>query len=127
MTGVPVPRPSLIFTQVVVHIVRVLGLVAAGTAAGGGSTVAGGNDAGGLLVGGGDVLSIVRCVARMPSPSNTTTMKTGTGQELRPLLTGAGRWPKMYEHLGHTDATLATFWPHWGHSMSGMGALGGYW
>ncbi len=118
---VSVPRPSLTFTQVDVHFVRVLGPVALGVSAGGESTVAGGNGVGGLLVGRGDPLSIVLGVPRMPSATNTTTRSTGTGQELRRLLTGAARWPRKHEHRGHTDATLATFWPHSGHSTSDIG------
>ncbi len=125
MTRVSVPRPSLTFTQVDVHFVWVLGPAVLGVAVGGEVTVAGGSGVGGLLVGRGDPLSIVLGVPKMPSATNTTTRSTGTGQELRRLLTGAARWPRKHEHLGHTDATVATFWPHSVQSMSGIGTQAG--
>ncbi len=98
-----------------------------------GGTVAGVNWAGVVLVSGwASVLILVGIarsvlilvgIARMAT-NNSTVTSTGTGQVMR-LFLGAGRWPKKHEHRGHTDAALATFWPHSGHSTSGIGTQAG--
>ena len=118
-----IPRPSLTFTQVDVHFVWVLGPVVLGVAVGGEVTVAGVNGAGVLLVGGSDSVVIFLGIPRMAT-NNSTVTSTGASQVMR-LFLGEGRWPKKHEHRGHTDAALATFWPHSGQSMSGIGTRGG--
>ncbi len=131
--GVSVPRPSLTFTQVDVHLVSVVGPGVPGVAVGREVAVAGVNCAGVLLVGGWDSVLIFRGIPRsvlillgIPrmATSNSTVTSIGTGQVMR-LFLGAACWPKKYEHRGHTDAALATFWPHSGQSMSGIGTQGG--
>ncbi len=130
---VPMPRPSLTFTQVDVHFVWVLGSVVLGVTIGGEATLGGVNWAGVALVSGWvSVLILVGIarsvlilvgIARMAT-NNSTVTSTGTGQ-VRRLFLGAGRWPKKHEHRGHTDAALATFWPHSGQARSGIGTQGG--
>ncbi len=132
-TRVSIPRPSLTFTQVDVHLVWVLGSVVLGVTIGGEATVAGVNCAGVVLVNGWDSVLILVGISRsvlilvgIPrmATNNSTVTSTGTGQVMR-LFLGAGRWPRKHEHRGHTDAALATFWPHSGQAMSGIGPQGG--
>ena len=111
------PRPSLTFTQVDVHFVLVLGPVVLGVAAGGAEMVAVVNCVGVLLVGGWDSILILFDIPRMATNNSGTVTSTENGKVML-LLLGAARWPKKHEHRGHTDATLATFWPHSAHSMS---------
>ncbi len=104
-----------------------------GVAVGGEVSVAGVNCGGALLVNGWDSVSVLfgiprsilvlSGIPRMATNSRTVT-STGTSQVMR-LFLGGGRWPKKHEHRGHTDAALATFWPHSGHFTSGIGPQGG--
>ena len=84
---------------------------------GGGVMVAEANCAGVLLVGGWDSVWIPFSIPRTATNSSSAVTSTGNGKVML-LLLGAARWPKKHEHRGHTDATLATFWPHSAHSMS---------
>ena len=111
------PRPSLTFTQVDVHFVLVLGPVVLGVAVGGAEMVAVVNCAGVLLDGALDSGLILFDIPRMATNNSGTVTSTENGKVML-LLLGAARWPKKHEHRGHTDATLATFWPHSAHSMS---------
>ncbi len=123
-TGVSVPRPSLTFAQVDVHFVWVLGPAVLGVAIGGAVTVAGADCAGVLLVGGWNSLPILFGIPRMATNNSGIVTSNEIGQVMC-FFFGAARWPKKREHRGHTDATLATFWPHSGQSMSGTGTQGG--
>ena len=114
------PRPSLTFTQVDGHFVWVLGPVVLGVAAGGEVMVAGVNCTGVLLVGAWDSGLILFDIPRMATNNSGTVTSTENGKVML-LLLGAARRPKKHEHRGHTDATLATFWPHSAHSMSRIG------
>ena len=114
------PRPSLTFTQVDVHFVWVLGPAVLGVAVGGEVMAAAVNCAGVLLVGAWDSGLILFDIPRMATNNSGTVTSTENGKVML-LLLGAGRRPKKHEHRGHTDATLATFWPHSAHSMSRIG------
>ncbi len=79
---VSVPRPSLTFTQVDVHFVWVLGPVALGVSAGGEATAWGVNWLEVLVGNGGDRRLRMFRIPSMANKNSTTTMSTGTGQEL---------------------------------------------
>ena len=82
MIGVSVPRPSLTFTQVDVHFVWVLVPVALGVSAAGEATAWGVNWLEVLVGNGGDRRLRMFRIPSMPNKNSTTTMSTGTGQEL---------------------------------------------